>query len=153
MRLAIRNNYYNPFSELERLHDEINCLFDFSFGGFPERQTGLLETGWAPAVDVYDSKDNVLVKADLPGLNKDDIDITIQDNTLILKGEKKHEAEINEDGYVRTERFCGTFQRAISLPSDVDASGVRASYKDGTLELTLPKKEEAKPKQISVDIQ
>ncbi len=152
MKLTRRNDYYNPFSELEQLHNEINSLFDFSFGSFPERQTGLLETGWAPAIDVYDSKDNVLVKADLPGLKKEDIDVTIQDNTLIIKGEKKPATEIDEAGYVRTERFCGAFQRAISLPAEVDSSEVKASYKDGTLALTLPKKEEAKPKQISVDI-
>ncbi len=152
MKLMRRKDLYNPFYELERLHSELNSLFDWSFGSVPTRNLGLLETGWAPAVDVFESKDNVLVKADLPGLKKDEIDVTVQDNTLILRGEKKENDEIEEEGYVRTERFYGSFQRVISLPSDVDSSKAKAEYKDGILQLTLPKKEEAKPKQISVDI-
>jgi len=153
MKLIRRKDNYNPFSELEKLHSELNSLFDWSFGGgFPERQFGLLETGWAPAVDVYDAKDNLVVKADIPGLKKEDIDINIQNNTLVIKGEKKQEREEKEKDYVRTERFYGSFHRAITLPADVDAEKAKAEYKNGTLELILPKKEEAKPKQISVEI-
>ncbi|MFC1808759.1 Hsp20/alpha crystallin family protein [Candidatus Omnitrophota bacterium] len=152
MKLVKRKHYNNPFYELEKLHNEINNLFDWSFGSFPTASSGLLETGWTPAVDVYDSKDNVLVKADLPGLKKEDIDVTIKDNTLIIKGEKKYDSEVKDDGYIRTERFCGSFHRAIALPADVDSNKAKAEYKNGTLELTLPKREEAKPKQITVDI-
>ncbi|MBN1493433.1 MAG: Hsp20/alpha crystallin family protein [Candidatus Omnitrophica bacterium] len=154
MKLIRRKDNYNPFYELDRLHNELNSLFDWTFGGggYPERQLGLLETGWAPAVDVYDSKDNILVKADVPGLKKEDIDVTIQDNTLIIRGEKKEEHEERDKDYVRTERFHGAFHRTITLPGDVDAAKAKAEYKNGTLELTLPKKEEAKPKQISVDV-
>lgn len=147
----VRKNYYTPFYELERLQDEINSLFDWSFSGGHNR-SGLLETGWAPAVDVYDSKDNVVVKADVPGLSKEDIDVSVQDNMITIKGEKKQEKETKEEGQIRTERFVGSFQRTIALPTDVDASKARAEYKNGTLELTLPKKEEARAKQISVKI-
>ena len=152
MAIIKRKDYYDPLSELERLHDEVNRLFDFSLGRFPERNIGLLERGWAPAVDVYDSKDNVIVKADLPGLAKDEIDVTIEGNTVVIKGEKKHDSKVKEENYVRTERFRGVFHRTITLPNGVDSSKAKAEYKNGTLELTLPKKEEAKPKQISVEI-
>jgi HSP20 family protein len=152
MKLIRRNDYYNPFYELERLQNEINNLFDWSFGGVPSRSSGLLETGWAPAVDVYESKDDIKVKADLPGLKKEEIDITVQDNTVVLKGEKKQDNEIKEDDCIRTERFYGSFHRVITLPSAVDSGKAKAEYKDGILELTLPKREEAKPKQISVEI-
>ena len=152
MKLIRRKDYFDPFYELERLHGELNNLFDWSFTGMPARSSGLLETGWAPAVDIYESKDAVIVKADLPGLKKDEIDVTVQDNVMIIKGEKKQSEEIKEGDYVRTERFYGSFHRAITLPVDVDASKAKAEYKNGTLEMTLPKKEEAKPKQISVDI-
>ena len=152
MKLVRRKDYYDPFFELERLHSELNNLFDWSFGGSPDRSSGLLERGWAPAVDVYDSKDNILVKADLPGLKKEEIDVTIHDNTLTIKGEKTQDEEVTEDDYVRTERFYGSFHRTITLPSDVDSTKAKAEYKNGTLELTLPKREEAKPKQITVDI-
>ena len=152
MKLVRRKNYYNPFYELERIQDEINNIFDGTFGFQQANSSGILETSWAPSVDVYDSKDNVLVKADIPGLKKEDINITVQDNTLIIEGQKNRNDEINEDNYVRVERFYGNFYRAILLPSEIDSSNVKAEYKNGTLELILPKKEEAKPKQIKVEI-
>ena len=152
MRL-VRNSFYNPFSDLMRLHNELNELLDYSFEPFVEKQTELLATNWAPAIDILESKDSVLVKADLPGINKEDLDIIVEDKTLILKGEKKFDNEFNDNGYIRTERFAGFFQRSISLPADIDNSLVKAEYTNGVLELTLPKKEASKPKQIKVDIQ
>ena len=152
MAIIRKRDHYDPFFNLERLHNEVNRLFDFSFGGFPARDIGLFETGWIPAVDVYDAKDNVIVKADLPGLKKDEIKVTVQGNTVSIRGERKHDAEVKEKDYVRTERFRGSFQRSITLPTDVDTTKAKAAYKNGTLELTLPKKEEAKSKQINVDV-
>jgi len=93
-----------------------------------------------------------VVKADLPGVNKDDIQIDLKDNTLTLKGEKKFENKVSKDNYIRVERSYGTFVRSFTLPQNVDAEKIKATYKDGVLELTLPKKEEAKPKQIKVDV-
>jgi HSP20 family protein len=101
---------------------------------------------------VHDSKDNLVVRADLPGLKKEDIEVSIQDGILVIRGEKKEEAERKGNGAVRTERFYGSFHRAVSLPAAVDDAKVKASYKNGVLELTLPKKEEAKPKQIKIDL-
>jgi len=145
-------NVISPFQELENLQREMNRLFDLTFPRLGEVDTTLLGGQWAPAIDIYDSKDNVVVKADLPGLNKDNIDVSIQDNVLTIKGEKKQEKEVKEEDYIRSERFYGSFHRSITLPSEIDSTKVRASFKDGVLELVLPKKEEAKPKQIKINV-
>ena len=143
---------WDPFSMLETLQDEMNRLFGLSSSRWPERSAGFLEGSWRPAIDVYDEKDNLIVKADIPGLTKDDIEVTVEGNILTVKGEKKHEDKIKEKDFVREERFYGAFHRAIALPTSVDSEKVKAAYKNGVLELTLPKKEEAKPKQISIEI-
>lgn len=148
-----KRDAWQPFRELESLQSEMNKLFDLSLGRWPERTTGLMEGAWSPAVDVYDSKDNIMVKADIPGIKKEDIDVSVHGDILTIKGEKKQETETKEKGFIKTERFYGSFNRAVALPVEVDASKVKASYKGGVLELVLPKKEEAKPKQIKVEIE
>ncbi|HPN73020.1 MAG TPA: Hsp20/alpha crystallin family protein [Candidatus Omnitrophota bacterium] len=147
-----KRDVWQPFSELESLQSEMNKLFDLSLGRWPGRNSGLMESAWSPAVDVFDSKDNVMVKADIPGLKKEDIEISVHADTLTIKGEKKEEKETKDKNYVKTERFYGSFNRTIALPSEVDASKVKASYKEGVLEIVLPKKDEAKPKQIKVNV-
>lgn len=147
-----REVWGDPFRELEQIQHEMNRLFNFSLERRTGRDAELWEGKWSPAVDVYDSKDTIVVKADLPGMNKDEIDVSVQDDTLIIKGEKKEEKEVKEKGYIRTERFSGSFSRVIALPSGVNTAKVAATYKNGVLELTLPKKEGAKPKQIKVDV-
>ena len=141
-----------PFTDLETLQREMNRLFDFSLSRPGYDDTSLLGGQWAPLVNIYDSKDNLVVKADLPGLSKDDIQVAIQENILTISGEKKQELNIREDEYLRTERFYGSFHRAITLPTEVDRTKVQANFKDGILELILPKKEEAKPQQIKIDV-
>lgn len=147
------NGWLDPFSELENIQKQMNQLFDFSLSRNPTGDTTLLGGQWSPAIDVYDSKDNLLIKADLPGLTKDEIEVSIQENHLVLKGEKKKDTEIKEEHYFKTERFYGSFFRTIPLPAAIDAGKVDAKYQDGVLTLTLPKKEEAKPKQISINVQ
>lgn len=148
-----RNDWLaDPFSELENLQKEMNRLFDFSFARRPRGDSTLLGGQWSPAIDVYDSKDNILVKADLPGLTKDEIEVSIQDDNLIIKGEKKKDTEVKEENYYRTERFYGSFYRTVELPAQVEADKVDAKYEDGVLSLTLPKKEDAKPKKITIDV-
>lgn len=148
-----RDNFWlEPFGEIEKIQREMNRLFDFSLARFPMGENTLLGSQWAPAVDVHESKDNILVKADMPGLKKDEIEIHVQDNNLILKGEKKEEKEVKEDNYYRAERFSGSFCRMIPLPSQIDGEKVDARYQDGVLTLTLAKKEESKPKQIKIDV-
>ena len=103
-------------------------------------------------LDITDEKDQIKVKADLPGLKKEDIEINLENDILTIKGEKKEEKEIKEKDFIRSERYYGAFHRAFTLPASVDAAKVNAAYKEGVLEITLPKKEGAKPKQIKVDI-
>lgn len=146
-----QSNWLDPFSEMENLQKQMNQLFDFSLSRNLFGDNTLLGGQWSPAIDVYDSKDNVLVKVDLPGLTKDEIEVSIQDNNLILKGEKRKDTEVKEENYYKTERFYGSFYRTVPLPSAVDQAKVESSYKDGVLTLELPKKEEAKPKQIPID--
>ena len=151
----IRRNHdltLTPFTDLETLQREMNRLFDFSHSRPGYDDTSLLGGQWAPLVDIYDSKDNLVVKADLPGLSKDDIQVAIQENILTISGEKKQELNIRENEYLRTERFYGSFHRAITLPTEVDRTKVQANFKEGILELILPKKEEAKPQQIKIDV-
>ena len=151
----IRRNHdltLTPFTDLETLQREMNRLFDFSLSRPGYDDTSLLGGQWAPLVDIYDSKDNLVVKADLPGLSKEDIQVAIQENILTISGEKKQELNVSENEYLRTERFYGSFHRAITLPTEVDRTKVQANFKDGVLELILPKKEEAKPQQIKIDV-
>lgn len=147
-----REEWWDAFGNLENIQREMNRMFNLSLAREGHRDMGLLDGAWSPAVDIYDSKDNILVKADIPGLSKDDIDVTVQADTLIIKGEKKQEKETREKDHVRTERYYGSFQRAIRLPADVQADRVEATYKNGVLELVLPKSEKAKPKQIKLDV-
>ncbi len=147
-----RDWYADPFAELENLQREMNRLFNTSLFKQADGETSLLGGQWSPAIDMYDAKDNVVIKADLPGLKKEDIEVSVQDNVLTIKGEKKRSSEAKEDDYLRTERFFGTFYRSITLPTEVDRDRIQAKFKDGVLELVLPKKEEVKPKQIQIDI-
>lgn len=145
------NESWYPFSDIQNLHKEMNRLFDFTFPRW-DSEMPLLSGQWAPAIDVHDSKDNVVVKADLPGLTKEDINVSVQDDLLMISAEKKKESEAKEENYLRTERYHGSFYRALRLPAQIDPAKVNATFKDGVLELTLAKKEEAKPKQITIDI-
>jgi len=147
-----KESWWDPFKDLEIIQNEMNRLFDSSLVRWGDRGTGLLDGVWGPAVDIYDSKDNIMVKADIPGMSKDEIDVSVRRDTLLIKGEKKQEKETKEEGFVRTERFYGAFSRAIRLPAEVDVAKVNASCKNGVLELVLPKKEEAKSKQLKIDI-
>ncbi len=144
--------WWDPFQDLERIQNEMNRLFDSSLGGLKTRESGLLEGAWNPAIDIYDSKDNIMVKADVPGMKKDEIDISVHGDTLVIKGEKKQENKTKEKDFVRTERFYGSFNRTLRLPSEVDSEKVNASYMNGVLEIVLPKKEEARPKQLKIDV-
>jgi HSP20 family protein len=140
-------NYWGGFDSLTNLREEINRLFDYPLGEFG-RETEFF--GWAPAVDVYEDKDNLVVRAELPGMKKEEIDISLHQGSLIISGERKSETHENESEQSRSERFFGRFQRAFELPKPVDPNKVSATYKDGILTVKLPKTEESKPKQITV---
>ncbi len=144
---------WRPTRDLLSIRDEVNRLFDNFFTGLPERRRGLLEGEWAPSVDVAETDNEVVVTAELPGVEQDNVDITITDDVLTLKGEKKEEKEVKEKNYHRIERSYGSFQRSISLPAGVQADKAKATYKDGVLHITVPKAEEAKPKQIKINVE
>jgi len=142
---------WTPFWQLTNLRDEIDRLFETPLADFT-RGTQQFLGGWLPAVDLYEDKENVLVKAELPGMKKEEIEISLHEGVLTISGERKQEQKFKDAEMHRTERFIGRFQRTISLPSPVQADKVNAAYKDGILTVTLPKTEEAKPKQIDVKV-
>jgi HSP20 family protein len=145
-----RGTGLDVFADMEDFQKEMNRLFDLR-SQWPVKTsngTGL----WAPAVDIIDEKDQIRIKADLPGLKKEDIEVSADNGVLTIKGEKKEEKEVKEKDYVRSERYYGSFHRSFSLPTGVDSQKVNASYKDGVLEITIPKREDAKSKQIKVEV-
>jgi len=143
----------DPWKDFGSLQERINRMFDDTIRTLYPTDGEELEKGtWAPAVDIYETNDSFVVSADLPGLNKDEIQIDLKDNTLTLKGEKKFEEKVSKDNYIRIERAYGSFVRSFTLPQNVDPEKIKAKYKEGVLEITIPKKEEAKPKQIKVEL-
>ena len=142
----------SPFGDLLGIQDEINRLFDVTLGRHPFERIGLLEGEWAPAIDIVEDENKIVVKAELPGMTEKDIDVSILSDTLTIKGEKKKEEEKKEKHYHRLERTYGAFHRTVTLLSSVASEKAKASFKNGILEIEMPKKEEAKPKQIKVDV-
>lgn len=138
------------FGRLSDLRDEIDRLFESPLTELT--RTSRLLSGWTPAFDVYEDKEHFTVKAELPGMKREEIDVSFQDGTLSVSGERKSEHKLEEAEVYRSERYFGRFQRSVSLPATVAADKVKASYKDGVLTVTLPKSEEAKPKQIDVTV-
>jgi HSP20 family protein len=138
------------FGKLFGLRNELDRLFDSPFSELA-RGSQLLSV-WNPALDVYEDKENVTVTAELPGMKKEEIDVSLHDGSLSISGERKREEKFAGAETYREERFVGRFQRTLTLPSAVDGAKVKAQYKDGILTITLPKAEEAKPKQIEVNI-
>ena len=129
------------------LRDELNSLFDLPLlNGFNRHD---LFSGWSPALDLYQNNDNIVAVLELPGMRKEDIELSLHDGTLTISGERKSSSSNGEQAE-RTERYVGTFRRSISLPARVDSNKVSAAYRDGILTVTLPKAEEAKPKHIEV---
>ncbi|MDP6043309.1 MAG: Hsp20/alpha crystallin family protein [Dehalococcoidales bacterium] len=141
---------WRPFRELENIEQHFEDVFDRSWLPAVWRRIPSLEMGWAPAVEVFEKEGKFVVKAELPGIKEEDMDISVVDNTLTIKGEKKTESEVKEEDYYCCECSYGSFSRSIALPSNVDAKKIAASYEDGILEISLPKASEVKPKKISV---
>jgi len=141
---------FGPFRSPLSLGEPFDRLFQEAF----ERSTGESNlTSWAPAVDIYETEHELVVKADLPGIKPEDLDIRVENNVLTIRGERKFEKKINEDNFLRFERSYGSFSRSFSLANTVNAEAIRADYNQGVLKITLPKREEAKPKQIRVSVE
>ncbi|HXG93199.1 MAG TPA: Hsp20/alpha crystallin family protein [Blastocatellia bacterium] len=140
----------DPFRELFDLQRGINQLFDESFGKTLREEAAL--SAWTPAVDVYEDENAFLIKVELPEVSREDVKVNLDDNTLSITGERRLENEEKRDGYHRVERAYGQFYRSFTLPSNVNTEAINAQFKDGVLRLSIPKKEEAKPKQIEVKV-
>jgi HSP20 family protein len=143
---------WEPFRDLMTLQDRMNRLFEESVGRFRGYDESIDSGVWSPAVDIYETEHDIVLKAELPEVKQENIDIRLENNTLTLKGERKFEKETKEENYHRMERRYGSFSRSFTLPSTVDQDKIKAEYKDGILTVTLPKKDEVKPKQIKVGI-
>jgi HSP20 family protein len=138
-----------PFRGLSTLQDQFNRLFNESLRNHTEEPAW---TTWAPAVDIYETPNELVVKADLPDVNEKDIDVRVENNLLTIRGERKFEKSVPEENFLRVERTYGAFSRGFSLPNTVNAEAIGAEYKNGVLTVTLPKREESKPRQVKVTV-
>jgi HSP20 family protein len=139
-----------PFRDFDDVQTEVNRLFD-NFLGRPAQANGM-ERMWSPAVDMHETKDEVVVHAELPGLNEKDIHLSITGDVLSIRGERRWNEDVKREGYYRGERWYGKFERTLPLPVSVQADKVTAKYREGVLTITLPKVEEIKPKDIKIDV-
>ena len=142
---------YNPLRELRSMQEQMNKLLNVSWN---HDVTGedMKDGIWQPAVDIYETVDSIVIKAELPDVDQKDIDVRIEDNTLTLKGERRHEDEVKKENYHRIERYFGTFQRSFSLPATINQEKVVATCDKGVLTITLPKKADTRPKQINIAV-
>jgi HSP20 family protein len=141
---------WSPFRDVVGIRDEVDRLFDTFLSRVGERSA--YDTPWTPIVDIYETKDSVIIDAELPGMKQSDIEVNVSENMLTIKGEKKQEKETKEENFYRVERIYGMFSRTFTLPVGVHADKIKATYKDGVLKITLPKSEEVKPKQIPIEV-
>ena len=140
---------YDPFRDLRSLQDEVNRLFSTSLGrGFDDE--GLARGAWMPSVDIFENKDEIVLEAELPGMNREDFELTIENNVLTLRGERRFEKKDEADNYHRVERAYGQFTRSFTLPQTVSPEGATAEYKNGVLRVTLHKREEVKARRIEI---
>lgn len=148
--LAIRRG--GPFRDLISLQERMNRLFEESLSSLGEKEEKFFPGTWSPAIDIYETPEELIIKAELPGIDISDIDIEIKDNTLFLKGERRFEKRVTEENYHRMEMSYGPFQRSFTLPNIVQHTQTKAKLKDGILEIILPKTEIKKTKKIEVEI-
>ena len=141
---------WNPMNEMFSFRRPLSRVFDDFFLPRTTTEDGSLTWGWNPVVDIYDNEDNIVIKAELPGVSKKDIEIDIKDRVMTLKGERSADNEVKEDNYYRRERTYGRFERSFTLPANVDPDKIKADYNDGVLKIEVPKPENQKPKQITV---
>ncbi|MFZ3199657.1 MAG: Hsp20/alpha crystallin family protein [Candidatus Acidiferrales bacterium] len=139
----------DAFRNLSTWQDQVNRLLENTF---PAQSDNAALTTWAPAVDIYETENELVLKADLPDINEKDLDVRIENNMLTIHGERKFEQEVKEDNYLRMERTYGSFNRSFSLPNTVNSEAIKAEYKNGVLTVELPKRAESKPKQVKINV-
>ena len=140
---------WDPFRNISSLQEQVNRLFD---SGIQSRNDNSALTTWAPAVDIYETENELVLKADLPAINEKDLDIRVENNTLTIRGERKFGSEVKEDNYLRVERTYGSFSRSFGLPNTVNTESIKAEYKNGVLTVEMPKRAESKPKQVKINV-
>lgn len=143
---------WDPFRNMTTLQDRINRIFDETASRSQDYDVEVSQCDWRPVVDIYDSEKAIVINAELPGVTKDSITLDVKENILTLKGERKSDEEVRKENYYRMERCFGTFERAFTLPSTVDPAKITANFKDGILKIEIPKAEEKKPKQITINV-
>lgn len=142
-------NRYDPFRDLRSLQDEVNRLFTGNVGRSFDDE-GIARGSWHPSVDIYENKEQIVLEAELPGMNREDFDLSIENNIVTLRGERRFEKKDDTDNYHRVERAYGSFTRSFTLPNTVTAEGASADYRNGVLRVTIPKREETKARRIEV---
>jgi HSP20 family protein len=140
---------YDPFRDLRTLQEEVNRLFT---GSMPRAfdDEGIARGAWSPSVDIYENKDQIVLEAELPGMKREDFDLSVENNVITIRGQRQFEKKDESDNYHRVERAYGSFTRSFTLPNTVTAEGANAEYKNGVLRVTLPKREETKARRIEV---
>ena len=140
---------YDPFRDLRTLQEEVNRLFT---GSVPRsfEEEGIARGAWSPSVDIYENKDGIVLEAELPGIKREDFDLSVENNVITLRGQRQFEKKNESDNYHRVERAYGSFTRSFTLPNTVSADAANAEYKNGVLRVTLPKREETKARRIEV---
>jgi HSP20 family protein len=141
---------WDPFRNVATLQEQVNRLFENSAQAGRADNSAL--TSWAPAVDIYETENELVLKADLPELNEKDLDIRVENNMLTIRGERKFEQKVKEENYLRIERTYGSFSRSFALPNTVNTEAIKAEYKNGVLSVELPKRAESKPKQVKINV-
>lgn len=140
---------WDTYSGLSGLQEQVNRLFE---GAFPRPFDNSALTSWAPAVDIYETENELVVKADLPDVSEKDLDVRMENNMLTVRGERRLEKKVEQENYLRIERSYGGFSRSFRLPNTVNNEAIRADYKNGVLTVTLPKRAESKPRQVKVNV-
>jgi HSP20 family protein len=140
---------WDPFHNISTLQEQVNRLFERNFSANGDHST---LTAWAPSVDVYETENELVIKADLPEVVEKNLDVRVENNMLTIRGERKFEQTVKEENYLRMERSYGSFGRSFSLPNTVDTQAIKAQYTDGVLTVTLPKRAESKPKQVKINV-
>jgi HSP20 family protein len=140
---------WDAFHNLATLQEQVSRLLD---GKLPHSGDNSILTAWAPSVDIYETENELAVKADLPEVEEKDLDVRVENNVLTIRGERKLEQSVKEENYLRIERSYGSFSRSFSLPNTVDTQAIKAQYADGVLTVTLPKHAESKPKQVKINV-
>src|SRR2546423_15420061 len=139
---------YDPFRDLRALQDEVNRLFTGNMARFDDE--GIARGAWMPSVDIYENKDQIVIEAELPGMKREDFDLSFENNVITLRGERRFEKKDESDNYHRVERSYGSFTRSFTLPPTVSGEGIAAEYRNGVLRVTLPKPEEVKARRIEI---